>query len=470
MKEVGPSIFINNNRKKFEALITLLCEQYDYATLLATDVTGISCEKNSTEFLISDSRFSERGYVIRIYHKGAIAEYSSNIIPESGITGLLNLIKSNLVFTYPKDNTPQRELPREEEITESFVKTTDSGKKYSTKEIRQKLEQVYEQISSLDERIHHTRIMLEHSIINKLYLSPNKNLEQHYEWAVFTAIPFFKTLKGSSFLFESLTGHNPEEIVNTSFDTKTIKNKIEGMSRAKRIQPGEYDVILSPDVSGTIAHESFGHGVETDMFIKGRALAQDYLGKTVGSSLLTMKDGAASADNVASYFFDDEGNLAGDTTIIDKGIFLSGLTDLASAQSLGMKPTGNGRRESYKRKVYARMTNTYFTPGKDKKEEMIKSIKEGYLIENMLSGMEDPKNWGIQLVCQLGWAIKDGKLTGESFGPIYLTGFVPDVLNNITMVSDDYKLHGSGKCGKGYKEWIKVSDGGPYIKTKMRLG
>ena len=29
---------------------------------------------------------------------------------------------------------------------------------------------------------------------------------------------------------------------------------------------------------------------------------------------------------------------------------------------------------------------------------------------------------------------------------------------------------GSGFCGKGYKEFVKVSDGGPYIKAKIRLG
>jgi TldD protein len=66
--------------------------------------------------------------------------------------------------------------------------------------------------------------------------------------------------------------------------------------------------------------------------------------------------------------------------------------------------------------------------------------------------------------------IKDGKLTGKVFSPIVLTGYVPDLLKSITMMSDTVELAGGGMCGKGYKEWVKVSDGGPYIKARIRLG
>ena len=66
--------------------------------------------------------------------------------------------------------------------------------------------------------------------------------------------------------------------------------------------------------------------------------------------------------------------------------------------------------------------------------------------------------------------IRNGKLTGRIFSPIVLTGYVPDLLKSISMVSDTLALGGCGACGKGYKEWVKVSDGGPYIKAKIRLG
>ena len=72
------------------------------------------------------------------------------------------------------------------------------------------------------------------------------------------------------------------------------------------------------------------------------------------------------------------------------------------------------------------MTNTYFEPGKDKLEDMIASIKYGFLLEDASSGMEDPKNWGIQLMVNVAREIKDGKFTGKVFSPIVMSGYVPD--------------------------------------------
>ena len=191
---------------------------------------------------------------------------------------------------------------------------------------------------------------------------------------------------------------------------------------------------------------------------------------SVASSLVTMHDNAFDVSQAATYFFDDEGELSSDTVIIDKGILVSGINDLLSAKFLNVPPTGNGRRESYERKVYTRMTNTYFEPGNSTLEEMISSVKYGYLLDNGLSGMEDPKNWGIQCMVNIGREIKDGKLTGRIVSPVIMTGYVPDLLGSISMASGDRKVFGSGYCGKGHKEWVKVTDGGPYLKTRGRLG
>ena len=242
------------------------------------------------------------------------------------------------------------------------------------------------------------------------------------------------------------------------------------MLDADRIEPGEYEIITSPDVTGLIAHEAFGHGVEMDMFVKGRALGADYIGKRVGSGLVTMHEGALCADNVTSFAFDDEGTPAGDVTEIENGILKTGICDALSALRLGVGPTGNGKRQNFEHKVYTRMTNTIFDSGSDTLEDMIASVKYGYLLEGMESGMEDPKHWGIQCVLQIGREIRDGRLTGKIVSPVIMTGYVPDLLGNITMASGDREVFGSGGCGKGHKEWVKVSDGGPYLKTKGRLG
>ena len=218
-----------------------------------------------------------------------------------------------------------------------------------------------------------------------------------------------------------------------------------------------------------IVHEAFGHGVEMDMFVKDRAQAKQFIGEYVASPLVTMHDGSA-VDECATWAFDDEGTLTGDTVIIDRGVLKTGMCDALSAMRLGVKPTGNGRRESYERKAYTRMTNTYFEGGDAAKEDMIASIKYGFLLEEPTSGMEDPKNWGIQCMVNVAREIRDGKLTGKVFSPIVLTGYVPDLLKSVSMMGGKVELAGGGYCGKGYKEWVKVSDGGAYMKARIRLG
>ena len=93
------------------------------------------------------------------------------------------------------------------------------------------------------------------------------------------------------------------------------------------------------------------------------------------------------------------------------------------------------------------------------------------MLEKYDSGMEDPKNWGIQCMISRGREIVDGKLTDKVVGPILLSGYVPDILKSISMVSNtNLKTAGGGYCGKGYKEFVKTSIGGTYLKAKGKLG
>jgi TldD protein len=83
--------------------------------------------------------------------------------------------------------------------------------------------------------------------------------------------------------------------------------------------------------------------------------------------------------------------------------------------------------------------------------------------------MEDPKGWGIQVTCHYGYEIKDGRLTDKMYAPVGLTGYVPEVLGSISGVGDTLELSG-GMCGKGTKEMVPVSDGGPHLLLEARLG
>jgi TldD protein len=238
---------------------------------------------------------------------------------------------------------------------------------------------------------------------------------------------------------------------------------------ADPVPPGTHEIIADPLTTGTIAHEAFGHGVETDMFVKERARAAEYVGQRVGSELVNIFDDPTIPGGYGSYFVDDEGQLAKGTAIIRDGVFQRGITDLYSATRLGIPRSANGRRESVQRKAYARMSNTFFGPGTSTLDELISGLDDGLLVCRAINGMEDPKGWGIQIWSHFAREIKHGRLTGTMYTPIALTGYVPDLLADVSGLSDTVEFS-SGSCGKGWKEIVPVGSGGPYLRTRCRLG
>ncbi len=238
---------------------------------------------------------------------------------------------------------------------------------------------------------------------------------------------------------------------------------------AEKIEPGLYEVVTDTTVSGTIAHECFGHGVELDLFPKGRARSAAYFNQRVAAPGVNMFDDPTVQGAFASYFFDDEGQPATPTQILRDGILVSPISDLASATLTGRTRTANGRREHYARKSYARMTNTFFGRGTTPPEDLLAGLEYGMYLRQASSGMEDPMGWGVQVTAHYGEEIRHGQRTGRLFAPIGITGFVPDLLQSICGIGNDFALDG-GWCGKGHKEWLPVSSGGPHLRMKARLG
>lgn len=471
--QVKSSTYIKNNKPLFRQLVDCLLKDYPYVSLMAQDGSGKRYNVSKSGISIAaDSRITnQRGFVIKVYTDGCFAEYSGNSISEENIPKIVEIVKTKLTALGQNSDHSDYKIPEDEPVV--FAKSTDyevDPEELGDEKIVNTLKSVHERGMGLDERVLNCTVVCDYQKYSKLFLSKNKDMEQNVMWA--TGAVMVTTLKGEEVKvsyspFSNLGGME----LLSKFDKvveKTVKTATDLLD-SEPLTPGEYECICTPEVTGMIVHEAFGHGVEMDMFVKDRALAQKYMGEYVASPLITMHDGNALNDT-ATFFFDDEGTMCKDTVIIDKGVLVAGISDLQSAGALGTEPTGNGRRQDYERKAYTRMTNTYFEAGKDKLEDMIASVKDGLLLEDPTSGMEDPKNWGIQCMVNLAREIKDGKLTGRIFSPIILTGYVPDLLKSISMVSDISEECGSGYCGKGYKEWVKVSDGGPYIKAKIRLG
>lgn len=475
--KTGKSVFLEEKRSLLEELIHNLELEFPYVSILGTDVKGKQYKVMSTGVTINDSMWSERGFVLRIHDGTGYFEYSFNEIDESAIQTLTEEVKKKALSFREKMNalgaaSVNSTVLNEAEKTLDYEEEVDVLPNALTPgEIVEKLTVFKDKAHQLSEEVINVMAMIETVQVRKLFLSGKKELSQSYIWSQGYLFVLGRRGDKTKYALKGFSGLKGLEILDEMVgNIEGIVEKVKMLLVAERIEPGTYDVICSPSVAGLIAHEAFGHGVEMDMFVKERAKAVEYLNKPVASELVTMHDGAAGVREVSSYAFDDEGTLATDTVIIDKGILKTGISDLISASILGTQPTGNGKRESFERKTYSRMTNTYFSPGKDKLDDMIASIDYGFLLEDYYSGMEDPKNWGIQCLIAYGKEIKDGKFTGKVVSPVMMTGYVPTLLKSISMVSGDFELSGTGACGKGHKEFVKVSAGGPYIKAKARLG
>ena len=462
------SSYLNGKREACRRLVQALKRTFPYVSILGADVRATVVRADKRTSAVQEGR-GECGFVVKMNDGRAFYEYSLNDIsgdPDTLAAAIADAVRtdgalaSRMIAPGPIADEPLRQ---------DFLRETDFDA-FSDAEMLALCKELVDELSAKDERVLNAICMLQPFTVSKLFISPNRELSQHYGWAN----GFLVVMYGGEKLVQARHVEGADRLSEIIDALRKHTDGVVDLARrlvtATPIEPGVYDVITDSSITGLIAHEAFGHGVEMDQFVKDRALAKSCMGQYVASPIANMHDGAAAAHSVASYFFDDDGVLAHDTRIIRDGVLVAGLSDLASAAQLGAAPTGNGRRDSFKRKAYARMTNTFFEPGKDKLEDMIASVKHGYMLFETNNGMEDPKNWQIQCTAEYGIEIVDGKLTDHYVSPVVMSGFVPDLLKSISMISDQSKIIGAGMCGKGYKEWVRVSDGGPNLKVRVKLG
>lgn len=329
---------------------------------------------------------------------------------------------------------------------------------------------IQRRISSMDSRIVQALARYKETTYTSEYIGRGRWLRQRVSGLSLGLYAALQREGVTRYNFLSLSGAGGFELAHVS--DEQLRGMVDTAARllsAERITPGVYDTVTDPSVSGVIAHECFGHGVEMDLFPKGRARAARFVGQRVAAPGVDMYDDPSRAGAFGSYFFDDEGELARPTQILRDGILIHPISDFASTTYGSGVHTANGRRQDFTRKAYARMSNTFFAPGKVAPEEMIAGVERGIYLRNAMSGMEDPMGWGIQVTALYGEEIVNGALTGRLFSPVGISGYVPDLLSSISAIGSDVRLN-AGSCGKGHKEMVGVTIGGPHLRMKARLG
>src|SRR5579862_5268810 len=226
---------------------------------------------------------------------------------------------------------------------------------------------------------------------------------------------------------------------------------------------GEMDVVLGPGWPGVMLHEAVGHGLEGDFNRKKTSAFAGLMGQQVAAKGVTVVDDGTIASRRGSLSIDDEGTPTNRTVLIEDGILVGYMQDRQNARLMNMKPTGNGRRESFAHVPMPRMTNTYMLAGDREPGEIIASVKNGIYAVNFGGGQVDITSGKYVFQVTEAYRIEDGKLGAPLKGAM-LIGNGPTDLKRITMVGNDLKLDtGVGTCGKN-GQGVPVGVGQPTLR------
>lgn len=226
---------------------------------------------------------------------------------------------------------------------------------------------------------------------------------------------------------------------------------------------GEMSVVLGPGWPGILLHEAIGHGLEGDFNRKQTSAFSGLLGERVAAPGVTVVDDGTIGGRRGSLTIDDEGTPSSRTVLIEDGILKGYMQDRQNARLMGMKPTGNGRRESYSSPVMPRMTNTYMLAGDKSPEEILASVDKGIYAVNFGGGQVDITNGKFVFSCTEAYLIENGKV-GAPIKGATLIGNGPDCLTRVTMIGNDLKLDpGVGTCGKNGQS-VPVGVGQPTLR------
>jgi len=240
--------------------------------------------------------------------------------------------------------------------------------------------------------------------------------------------------------------------------------------QARPAPAGTFDIVLGNGWPGVMLHEAVGHGLEGDFNRKGESAFAGLMGEQVAAKGVTVVDDGTIESRRGSLTIDDEGTPSGHNVLIEDGKLVGYMQDRQNARLMGMKPTGNGRRESYAHVPMPRMTNTYMLGGDKTPDEIIASVDEGIYAVSFGGGQVDITSGKFVFACTEAYKIESGKVAYPIKGAM-LIGNGPDAMHRVSMIGNDLALdNGIGTCGKG-GQGVPVGIGQPHLRMdQMTVG
>ena len=433
----------------------------DFAELFAEETTNNAFQMISGEVKTANTS-NAHGASIRILvgHK-EISGYTNDFSEESlmklakdlsqSVQGEAKGIKFTLKEEKPNKIVKAIKTPStvsNEEKIKYLYEVNDAAKSYS--------EEIVQVMASLNDEEQHVLVC---NTFGK-YIEDDRH---HIRLSVNSVASFHGQMQSEN---DSVGGNCGYELLDKSDLKKMAIETAKGavtMAHAEEMVGGVYTVVIDNAFGGVLLHEACVHSLEATSVAKGASVMCGKLGQKIASDIVTAIDDGTRCDQWGSLNMDDEGNPTKKNVLIENGILKSYLVDYRNSLIMNHPITGSSRRQNYKFSPTSRMTNTFFAPGKDTFDSIIKNTEFGLYCKKMGGGSVNPSTGEFNFAVNEGYMIENGKITKPVRGAT-LVGSGSQVLMNIDMIADNLDF-GHGMCGSASGS-IPTDVGQPTIRVQ----
>ena len=433
----------------------------DFAEIFAEDTVKNTFEMTSGKMTQINTQ-NLHGVAIRIL-KGykEINGYTNDFSLES----LLKLAKELSASLEGEDLGIKFEI--KEEATANVIEVVKKPSQVSNEEKISYMQKLYESAKGYSEEIVQVICTLsdeeQHVLIaNTLgkYIEDNRN---HIRLGGSAVAGFNGQMQSANDSIGANQGYELLKVEEIEEMGKAIAKSAVTMVHADEMVGGVYTVVIHNGFGGVLLHEACVHGLEATSVAKGASVFCGKVGQNVASDIVTAIDDGTRENQWGYLNCDDEGNPTQKNVLIENGILKGYLVDYRNSRIMNHPITGSSRRQNYRLAPTSRMTNTFFAPGKDKFEDIIKNTKYGLFAKKMGGGSVNPSTGEFNFAVNEGYMIEDGKITKPVRGAT-LIGSGAKVLLNIDMIADNLAF-GHGMCGSASGS-IPTDVGQPTIRVQ----
>ncbi len=252
--------------------------------------------------------------------------------------------------------------------------------------------------------------------------------------------------------YESQIKRTLIDIDGTTTAEEALKNAKKNLNRTK-IKTKKMPIVLTPKGTINLILSPIASAINAQLFQYKRSFLVDKREKKIGSEHLIVKDNALINGAVGSSNFDGEGVPCKNKIIIENGLFLNSglLHNSYTAGKEGIESTGNASRRSFSSVPTIGISNLILNPGNISKEELIKDVKEGILLNSTADSPNIPTGDFSGLISQ-GNLILNGEIKQALNETMFGINLL-ELFKNVTSVSKEFKVYGSY-----YAPFVKVDN------------